>query len=162
LGADSTWRAMALVLTLGVLAAMLPRWWEDMRDRRSPMPLALPLTLCVNSVVSPYMLGYEHVLLLMPALVFLAAAGPAGLAASDEPELERSRKSWRLAIYMWMAVLPFLVVAVQAVLDGKEYPAIAQSLPMLALCWLFRLQWKRNNEENKTAPFPGGGGLNTL
>ena len=29
----------------------------------------------MNSVVSPYLLGYEQVLLLMPAMIFLAAAG---------------------------------------------------------------------------------------
>jgi hypothetical protein len=104
------------------------------------VPLALGLTLCINSVVSPYLLGYEQVLLLLPAMVFLAAAGPPGERSTTARE--RGNSLWRLAIYTWLAVLPMLVVAMQAVLDGKEYPAIAQSLAMLALCWTAKLEWK--------------------
>lgn len=140
LGSESPWIAVALVLTLAGLAVLIPRWLADFRDGSSPVPLSLPLTVCINSVVSPYMLGYEHVLLLMPALILLAAAG----LPDDNVALRSraSRKGWRLAVYTWLGVLPWLVVIVQAALD-KEYPAIAQSAPMLALCWLARLRWTR-------------------
>src|SRR5207244_12343065 len=61
LGTSSPWKAIAIVLSLVGILALLPRWWSDFKDRTSPVPLSLPLTLCVNSVISPYMLGYEHV-----------------------------------------------------------------------------------------------------
>lgn len=142
LGAQSPWMLISIALTLLGVAALLPRWWRDLKDRTSPVPLSLPLTLCMNSVISPYMLGYEHVLLLFPALVLLAAAG---LPNEPQPTSHaHSRKRWRMALYLWLAALPMLVVAVQAVLN-KEYPAIAQSLPMLAICWLARLEWKEGD-----------------
>jgi hypothetical protein len=166
LGANSPWGLVALVLTLVGLGALMPRWWRDLRDKRSPLPMSLPLTICVNSVISPYMLGYEHILLLLPAMVFVAAAGPSGMEEGDpEPWLQRSRKYWRLAMYTWIAVVPFLIVAVQGVLNGKEYPVIVQSLSMLAICWIARPEWvsvsnKSNNQER--LPFPNGGGGSAL
>lgn len=164
LGANSPWVAVALVLTLVGIGALLPFWWRDLKDKQSPLPMALPLTICVNSVVSPYMLGYEHVLLLLPAMVFLAAAGPSGMDTGEvSPAVQRSRKYWRLGIYTWIAVVPFLIVAVQGVLNGKEYPVIAQSLSMLAICWMAKLEWvgdNRNTEER--LPFPNGGGRSAL
>lgn len=143
LGAQSPWVLISIALTLLGVAALLPRWWGDLKDRTSPVPLSLPLTLCMNSVISPYMLGYEHVLLLFPALVLL---GSAGLPDEAHPTNQnRSRKRWRFALYLWLAALPMLVVAVQAMLN-KEYPAIAQSLPMLAICWMTRLEWREESE----------------
>lgn len=136
LGPSAPWVAVAVILSLVGLVALLPRWWGDLRDRTSPVPLALPLTLCMNSVISPYMLGYEHVLLLMPALLYLAMAGVPG--AQADAGQARSTLKWNFGIYTWMAILPLLVVGMQATID-KEYPAIVQSLPMLALCWLVRL-----------------------
>ncbi|HKP51826.1 MAG TPA: glycosyltransferase family 87 protein [Chloroflexia bacterium] len=142
LGADSPWRLIALALTIAGVAAILPWWWRDLRDKTSPMPMSLPLTLCMNSVISPYMLGYEHVLLLIPALLYIAAAGLPGDSGLSGEELA-GKKRLRMAMYTWMAVLPILVVALQSV-RGKEYPAIAQSLPMLAICWVVRLTWTTN------------------
>ncbi len=139
LGAQSPWVLISLALTLLGIAALLLRWWRDLKDHTCPVPLSLPLTICMNSVISPYMLGYEHVLLLFPALVLLASAG---LPDEVHPATQtQSRKRWRFALYVWLAALPVLVVAVQAVLN-KEYPAIAQSLPMLAICWLAKLEWR--------------------
>jgi hypothetical protein len=123
---------------LGV-AALLPQWWRDLRDRVSPVPVALGLTICMNSVISPYMLGYEHVLLLLPAVVILAAAGLPGEERSTAEA--RDRRQWRMAIYTWMVVLPLLVVVVQSVL-AREYPAVAHSVTMLALCWVGKLKWE--------------------
>jgi hypothetical protein len=145
LGPDLPWQAVAAVLTLVGLVALLPRWWRDLRDRTSPVPLSLPLTLCMNSVVSPYMLGYEHVVLFLPALVLLAAVG---LPGEEAPEEARSRARWRIALYVWLGVLPYLVFAVQASIGESlmEYPAIAYSAAMLALCWIAKLQWKRSAE----------------
>ena len=142
MGPDSPWVQVALLLTLTGLAALIPWWWRDLKDRVSPVPVALLITLCVNSVISPYMLGYEHVLLLMPAVVLLAALGlPDEQKESTEA---RQRSLWRGAIYLWMALLPLLVVVAQFQLD-KEYPAIAHSITMLAFCWLLKPWWTTDN-----------------
>ena len=123
------WVPVAVALSLVGLALLVPGWRRDLTDRVSPVPLALPLTICINSVVSPYMLGYEQVLLLIPAMIFLAAAGLPG-----EQNDARSKR-WRLMVYGWMAVLPFLIVVVQTFID-KEYPVIIQSATMLVICWM--------------------------
>jgi hypothetical protein len=140
LGADAPWRMMALAFTVVGVAAILPWWWRDLRDKSSPMPMSLPLTLCMNSVISPYMLGYEHVLLLIPALLYIAAAGLPHDDVSTKEELA-NKKRLRVAVYIWLAVLPMLVVALQGVLS-LESPAIAQSASMLAICWTVRLRWQ--------------------
>src|SRR5207302_5584277 len=57
LGDGTLWVAVAGFLTIVGLLLLLPWWRRDLRDRTSPVPLALPLTLCMNSVISPYMLG---------------------------------------------------------------------------------------------------------
>lgn len=139
MGASSPWKAVATVLSLVGIAALLPRWWGDFKDRTSPVPVSLPLTLCMNSVISPYLLGYEDVALLMPALVLLALAGLPG--EQTTPEEARNGKRWRFAVYAWLAVLPAVVLAMQAI-SGLEYPAIVQSLAMLALWWVAKPQWK--------------------
>jgi hypothetical protein len=138
LGGGVAWKLVAGALTLAGLALLVPRWWHDLKDRTSLVPLSLPLTICVNSVISPYMLGYEHVVLLLPALVYLACAGLPGDEASASTG--RDRTLWRLAIFAWMGVLPWLVLAVQGVID-REYPAVAQSAAMLAICWVATLVW---------------------
>ncbi len=149
LGADAPWRIVALALTALGIAAIVPMWRRDLRDKSSPIPMSLPLTLCMNSVISPYMLGYEHILLLIPALMYIAASGlPDGGEEINKREVA-SKKRLRLAIYTWMAVLPLLVVAVQGVLS-KEYPAIAQSASMLVICWAVRLVWTAG-DSNQTA-----------
>ena len=125
------WVPVAAVLTLVGILALVPGWWRDLADRTSPVPLALPLTICMNSVISPYMLGYEQVLLLIPAMILLASAG-----LPDEQPDATSRR-WRLVTYGWLAVLPFLIVVVQIYID-KEYPVVVQSAAMLAMCWLAR------------------------
>ncbi len=139
LGADSPWRLVALALTIVGVAIILPWWWRDLRDKSSPMPMSLPLTLCMNSVISPYMLGYEHILLLIPALLYIAAADLPNANSSSEQELA-SKKRLRFAMYIWMAVLPMLVVAMKGGLQ-REYPAIAQSASILAVCWAVRFRW---------------------
>jgi hypothetical protein len=139
LGPNMPWVGVAGVLSVVGVVALMPRWWADLRDGKSPVPMSLPLTVCMNSVISPYMLGYEHVLLLLPGMVLLGAAGLPDEEVGKEEGADRKR--WRMALYLWLAVLPMLVVAVQGV-TGKEYPAIAQSIPMLVICWLTSLQWK--------------------
>lgn len=151
LGEAAPWRVVAAILSLLGVALLLPRWWRDLRDKASPMPLSLPLTICMNSIVSPYMLGYEHVLLLMPALVLLAAAGlpgkepsPEGIAFRDDPGKPGNTNNlkWtRISIYLWLAILPYIVVVAQAATQ-REYPAILQSIPMVVLCWKARLYWR--------------------
>lgn len=135
LGGNPSWVWVALVLSLIGLVALVPHWRRDLLDRTAPVPISLALTLCINSVISPYMLGYEHVLLLFPALLMLAAAG-----LPDE-QGGRQWTQWRMAVYGWMAALPFVLVAVQAGLGGKEYPVIVQSLSMLALVCVARFRW---------------------
>jgi hypothetical protein len=123
------WVPVAAVLTVVGLVALVPSWRRDLTDRKSIVPLALPLTICMNSVISPYMLGYEQVLLLIPAMIFLAAAGLPG------EQSDASSRRWRLLVYAWMAVLPFLIVVIQTFVD-KEYPVVLQSATMLVMCWL--------------------------
>ena len=145
-GCESPWRIIALVLTAAGIALILPRWRQDLRDKSSPFPISLPLTLCMNSVISPYLLGYEHMLLLVPALMYIAASG----LPSDESQPEReqtSNKRLRIAMYTWLAILPILVVAVQGVIN-KEYPAIAQSASMLAICWAVRFRWRTTSDSS--------------
>lgn len=141
LGEAFPWKAIAAVLSLLGIAALLSRWWHDLKDRTSPVPVSLPLTLCMNSVISPYLLGYEDVVLLMPALVLLALAGLPGEQSTPQQAAVSTR--WRLTIYAWLAVLPMLVLAMQAALS-LEYPAITQSLAMLALWWVAKPEWKWN------------------
>jgi hypothetical protein len=140
LGADAPWRMVALALTIAGVTAILPWWWRDLRDKSSPIPMSLPLTLCMNSVISPYMLGYEHVLLLIPALLYIAAAG---LPHDEVPTKEElaNQKRLRMAVYIWLSVLPMMIVALQGVLY-LEAPAIAQSASMLAICWTVRFRWQ--------------------
>jgi hypothetical protein len=137
LGEGSPWRLVALVLSIVGIVAFLPFAWRDLRDRTSPLPFSLLLALCINSVISPYMLGYEHVLLLLPALVLLAAAG----VPNGQTEPRSGGKSLRFAMYIWMAILPLLVVSLQGGLE-KEWPAIAQSVPILMILWITRLRWE--------------------
>ena len=143
MGRESPWALVALALTLAGLAALIPWWRRDLKDKVSPVPVGLLVTLCVNSVISPYMLGYEHVLLLMPAVVLLAALG----LPDEEAQIGQAnkRRLWRGAIYTWMALLPLLVVVAQFQVD-KEYPAIAHSITMLALCWLLKPGWTTGEE----------------
>jgi Glycosyltransferase family 87 len=124
------WVPVAIALTLCGLAALAPSWRRDMADRVSPVPMALPLTICMNSVISPYLLGYEQVLLLIPATIFLAAAGLAG------EQSDANSKKWRLMIYGWMALLPLLILVLQTLFIDLEYPLIIQAAAMLALCWM--------------------------
>jgi len=139
LGEGSPWKLIALVLTIAGVVAILPWWWRDLRDKSSALPMSLALTLCMNSVISPYMLGYEHVLLLVPALMYLAASGlPTDDASEDHKR--SAKKTLRMAIYTWICILPFFVLTAQALLN-KEYPAIAQSASMLLICWAVRLRW---------------------
>jgi hypothetical protein len=145
LGGTPVWTWVALALTLAGLLLLVPSWKRDLRDIYAPAPLSLLLAVCVNSVISPYMLGYEHVLLLFPALVLLASVGLPSSGGSAQ--VARGNRLWRLSLYAWMAVLPLLIVVVQAVLE-REYPAIAQSLSMLALCWVAKLGWKWNITRN--------------
>ncbi len=140
LGDGLPWLAVAALLTVVGLAALLPQWRHDLLDLGSPVPMSLALTIVINSVISPYLLGYEHILLLFPALLMLAASG-----LPDE-QGGRGWKLWRVAIYGWIAVLPLIVVAVQAGLGGKEYPVIVQSLTMLALVYVARLRWRAREQ----------------
>lgn len=144
MGESSPWVLVASVLSVAGLLLLAPFWWRDLRDRTSPVPVSLPLTLCVNSVISPYLLGYEHVLLFLPALVILAGVGLPG--EGDSSEVERSRKWWRFAVYFWLAVMPYLVLALQSSVatEFKEYPAIIYSATMLALVLISKLEWKRS------------------
>jgi len=143
MGRESPWVLVALALTLAGLAALIPWWRRDLKDKVSPVPVSLLITLCVNSLISPYMLGYEHVLLLMPAVVMLAALG---LPDEQRDGVDaRQRRLWRGAMYVWMALLPLLVVVAQFQVD-KEYPAIAHSITMLAFCWLLKPGWTTGEE----------------
>ena len=134
LGGLLPWQPIAFALSVAGLVLLAPYWWWDLSDRISPVPLALPVTLCVNSIVSPYLLQYEHEVLLLPALVFLASAG----LPDERPDAGARR--WRVSIYAWMAVLPFLIVGLQVVED-KEYVTVIQSATILAICLVAQLKW---------------------
>jgi hypothetical protein len=113
------------------------------------------------------MLGYEHVLLLMPALVLLAATGLPGkqpsqvgvtLVSAHGGFIQANKQKWmRISIYLWIAILPYIVVLAQASIQ-KEYPAIIQSMTMLALCWSAKLRWtdderRRTNDEGRRTKY---------
>jgi len=131
-GGTSLWLPLAGLITVAGLLFLVPHWWRDLKDKTSAVPLSLPLTLCTGLIISPYMLGYEHVLLLFPALVILAWAGLPGEQAT--PQAERSARLWRVAVFTWLGLLPFIVWVAQVTLD-REYPAILQSATMLIICW---------------------------
>lgn len=142
------WEPVALALTIAGLVLLVPYWWWDLTDRSSPVPLSLPVTLCVNSIVSPYLLGYEHVVLLLPALVFLATAGLPGDRTGS------GARRWRMAIYAWIGALPYLILALQVVED-KEYVTVIQSATMLAICVVAQLGWSnRAAQAPQEAPQP--------
>src|SRR2546430_1858048 len=106
----------------GAGSYLLPRWICEHGCSVTPSrverwPLGLPPPLWVNAVISQFLLGYGHVLLLLPALIFLAAAGLPGAQTAQEEA--RNSTLWRLAIYVWMAVLPLLLVLVQSALGSK-------------------------------------------
>ncbi|MDQ3705615.1 MAG: DUF2029 domain-containing protein [Chloroflexota bacterium] len=137
LGEQGPWVAVSLALSVLGVGLLLPRWWRDFTDSSSVVPLSLPLTLCVNSVISPYLLGYEHVLLLMPALVLLSGLGlpvPGGESAETEAT---SRKLLRTGIFLWLLVLP-LANGILHQAAQSEYPLILVSSVMLAICWAVR------------------------
>jgi hypothetical protein len=134
-GESTLWVIAAGVLSLAGVAALLPHWRRDLLDRTSLVPVSLALTIVINSLISPYLLGYEHILLLFPAMLLLAAAG----LPDEQPG--RNWKLWRAAIYIWLVALPFTIVAVQAGLDSKEYPVVVQTLTMLAHLYVARLRW---------------------
>lgn len=143
-GDSLPWQWIASALSLGGLLLLVPFWWRDLKNSASPLPLSLPLTLCVNSVISPYLLGYEQVLLLFPALVVLAAS------TTNENSLKGGAGRLRFALYVWMGVLPLLLVPVQSLLRSKtplsEPPLIVQSATLLGVCLLVRLTWVRRTE----------------
>ncbi len=138
-GRGSPWVPVAIVLSLVGVAMLLPWWRKDLRDRASPVPVSLPLTLCMNSVISPYMLAYEHLLLLLPALVALASLGLPGAGVAGQGEMI-SRKLLRIGLYAWLGVLPLLTSLLQTAAtrgspDQKDYPIVLQAATMLAICW---------------------------
>lgn len=137
LGEQGPWAAVSLGLSVLGVALLLPRWWRDFKDSSSAVPLSLPLTLCVNSVISPYMLGYEHTLLLMPALALLS--GLALPVARSEPAHAEpvGRKLLRMGIFVWLLVLPLSIGILHQAVQG-EYPLVIQSAVMLAICWVVR------------------------
>lgn len=137
-GEQGAWPVVAALACLPLLALLLPRWRADLLRPAAPAPLSLPLTIGVNSLVSPYLLGYEHVLLLLPALLLLASAG-----APEQPPgtLGAGARRWlRLGLYAWLILLPLLVITAQALLQN-EYPHVAQSATLLALSWAVPLAW---------------------
>jgi hypothetical protein len=148
LGAQAPWAVVAGALTIGGLLILVPRWWSDLKDKTSPVPASLALTLCINSVISPYMLGYEHVVLLLPALLLLARVGVPG--GETEQRQDARGKWWRMGIYSWMVFLPIVIVLIQSIVD-KEYPVIIQSASMLVICWFANFRWK---PVGLTAPAP--------
>jgi hypothetical protein len=116
---------------------LLPRWWRDFKDSSSAVPLSLPLTLCVNSIISPYMLGYEHVLLLMPALVLISGLGLPMKSFEPAQAQHTGRKLFRMSIYVWLLLLPLCVSLLHQSFE-REYPLIIQSAVMLMICWVVR------------------------
>lgn len=138
-GKGSPWVLVAAALSLAGVALLLPMWRRDLRDKTSAVPRSLPLTLCMMSLISPYMLAYEHLLLLLPALVALASLG---LPASQEDGQSESlgRKLLRLGIYAWLGVLPILTSLLQVAATGsspnqKDYPIVLQAATMLFISW---------------------------
>jgi hypothetical protein len=130
-GAHGPWRIVAGVVMVLCLCLLLPCWLRDLRDHSAPFPRSLPLTVCVNSVASPYLLGNEQVLLLFPALVLLSQVS--GLHMSVAPVGKRASTAWRFIIYTWAFLISVPMTLVQDALQ-KDYPGITLSAVMLVLC----------------------------
>lgn len=145
-GKDSPWVPVAVVLSLMGVAMLLPWWRKDLRDRASPVPVSLPLTLGMNSIISPYMLAYEHLLLLLPALVALASLGlPGGIAGQREMI---GRKMLRIGLYAWLGVLPLLTSLLQTAgiggsSDQQDYPIVLQAATIFVICWKVASETRR-------------------
>ncbi|HUP28350.1 MAG TPA: glycosyltransferase family 87 protein [Chloroflexia bacterium] len=148
LGATSFWRWAALAMSAVGLLLLLPFWRDDLKGKASPVPLALPVTLCVNSIISPYLLGYEQVLLLFPAVVMVAGIG---IASDGAGSLARARL--RAALFVWIGLLPLVLVPIQMLMKA-EYPLVVQSATMLVMCLLVRFNWIDNAKGAQQVALP--------
>jgi hypothetical protein len=140
---DAPWQWVALLLSALCVSMLVRPWLNDLlKDRSSPVPMSLPITLCINSLISPYMLGYEFTLQLFSAMVLIAGTGLPGQAQPTEsPVHTRARRHIWLALYVWLAVLPWVVLLLQTA-THREFPAVVQSAAMLVLCLIARPQWQ--------------------
>ncbi len=150
-GAGSPWIAVSAALSLAGVALLLPLWRRDMKYTASAVPLSLPITVVVNSLISPYMLGYEHVLLLMPALVLLAWLGLPGAGE------ERGNKLLRWSVYAWLGVLPLLTGLLQEV-SGRDYPIVVQSASLLIIIGCAQWQIRKAGHCVTMTRMPGQSG----
>lgn len=147
-GKGSPWVPLAIVLSLLGVAMLLPWWRKDLRDRTSSVPVSLPLTLGMNSIISPYMLAYEHLLLLLPALVVLASLGLPDTGIAGQGEII-GRKMLRIGLYAWLGVLPLLTSLLQTAATGsspdqKDYPIVLQAVTIFVICWKVASETRRD------------------
>ncbi len=131
------WVPLATLLSLATLALLLNplRHALAARDVMAVLPLAIIVTL----LVTPYTIGYDQVILLLPAAwLWLMLQGHAGLA-----------RTLRLALALWLTLLPLWQLSLVAD-TGRNYPRIIQTLALLGLYYLINYATDERADEPLT------------
>ncbi len=117
------WLLLAALLSLATLALLLNPLRRALAAR-DVMPV-LPLAIIVTLLITPYTIGYDQVILLLPAAwLWLKLWAQPGLA-----------RILRLCLAVWLTLLPFWQLSLVAD-TGRNYPRIIQTLALLGLYYL--------------------------
>jgi len=101
-------------------------WWRYRAVEYLPTMLALAVS--VGQAIAPFLWTYDQVLLLLPYTVALAASGE-----------RRQRILWRVALGVWVVVLPWILYAVANIRQRTTTNAL---LPLALLVILVVLKWR--------------------
>ena len=117
------WLLLATLLSLATLALLFNPLRRALAARDF-MPV-LPLAIIVTLLVTPYTIGYDQVILLLPAAwLWLMLWAQEGLA-----------RILRLSLAVWLTILPLWQLSLVAD-TGRNYPRIIQTLALLGLYYL--------------------------
>ncbi len=133
------WVPVAALLSLLTLALLWQplQWAIKARDTSA----VLPLTIIVTLLVTPYTIGYDEVLLLLPFahLWMLTQRSESGAA-----------RLLRYALLLWLTLLPLLQVQLVDLAQGN-YVRIIQTLALLGLYYPITALRNEPSEELATA-----------
>lgn len=121
--AGGAWTIMAAAASLLTLLLLITPWRRAIRSGR--IADALPLTVIIALLVSPYTLVYDQVLLLLPFATLWQRSGQAA---------GRTALYLRGALLLWLTV-GSVVVGVYAG-EGRGYIAVVQPLTLLLLYYV--------------------------
>ena len=117
------WLPLAALLSLATLALLLNPLRRALATH-DVIPV-LPLAIIVTLLVTPYTIGYDQVILLLPAAwLWLKLWAQVGLA-----------RILRLSLVVWLTILPLWQLSLVAD-SGRNYPRIIQTLALLGLYYL--------------------------